>query len=186
MASVGSKVPRILQTVSAGEINVLRAAQHVCNENASVRANDATMVLALAAHKGVDAVKEDVDKCQHLIVPDSEADKDDDVEDTQKHVVPVRVLERRISDRLATVLGGRREASCTYGRVDVLTDTDVIEVKHVSRYKGGIGQALVYRTCFPGTRARLHVYGEEEKMPLFVKARKACKSLDVDFSFEFV
>lgn len=97
-----------------------------------------------------------------------------------------RFVERRIRDKLAKVLGGETEVPCTFGRVDVLTDTHVIEIKRVTGYKAAIGQVQVYGDCFPGKICRIHLFGRESQMSVFKKARMACKARNVDLTFEFL
>lgn len=52
------------------------------------------------------------------------------------------------SDALAKRLKGKREVCCSQGRIDVLTNTYVIEVK-ISDWRAGLAQALVYASCYP-------------------------------------
>ena len=71
--------------------------------------------------------------------------------------------------RLAKQIKGRTEVLCRAGRIDILTNSEAIEVKSKKQWKHGVGQALVYAKAtnrFP----RLHLYGNkrlgqfEEKM----------------------
>jgi len=45
------------------------------------------------------------------------------------------------------------------GVIDILTPDEIIEVKNVGGWKGGIGQLLVYAEYFPGKNLRLHLFG---------------------------
>jgi O-phosphoseryl-tRNA(Cys) synthetase len=52
--------------------------------------------------------------------------------------------EQRIIEHWARKLNGDTEVKCQSGRIDIMTDTQVVEVKHVNRWKNALGQALAY------------------------------------------
>jgi hypothetical protein len=66
--------------------------------------------------------------------------------------------ERAISLLLLEQEGGETEAVCEIGRVDLLTDEYVIEVKHVSRWMEAT-KVLLYARHFPGRKPRVHLFG---------------------------
>ena len=70
------------------------------------------------------------------------------------------VSEAEISNKIAGQENGTREVTCRFGRVDVLTATEVIEVKRVADYKGAIGQVVCYAREFPSHKPRIHLYGK--------------------------
>jgi hypothetical protein len=74
---------------------------------------------------------------------------------------PKDPAEQRMSNKLAGILGGIREASNPSGRVDVLTKLYVIEVKKACNWKHGIGQALVYQFYYPDKKPVLFLFGED-------------------------
>ncbi|WP_204138400.1 hypothetical protein [Halomicronema sp. CCY15110] len=57
--------------------------------------------------------------------------------------------EREISDILQKHLGGQREVMVEDGRIDLLTDKLLIEVKASSRWDDTIGQVLKYKRHYP-------------------------------------
>jgi len=67
--------------------------------------------------------------------------------------------EKRVRDRLQKSIGGIAEAETPVGRIDLLTDTEVIEVKRVEDWKGALGQVLAYQTFYPNHKARPHLFG---------------------------
>lgn len=96
-----------------------------------------------------------------------------------------RGVERQISNNLARGIGGRREVRCLHGLVDILTDTHVIEVKHVENYKHAIGQVMVYGLCYPDHGRRVHLFGSKNVDTIVVlNAMNACKKLGISCSFE--
>lgn len=52
--------------------------------------------------------------------------------------------EARWSDELSKKLNGQREIAIQSGRIDILTDSLVIEVERIDKWHEGIGQALHY------------------------------------------
>ena len=60
-------------------------------------------------------------------------------------------LEKRIRDQLHQELGGLTEVKIAVGRIDLLTNTEVIEVKQVNDWKSALGQVLAYAAFYPET-----------------------------------
>ncbi len=70
--------------------------------------------------------------------------------------------EREVQLCLSAELGPgvRTEVTCPSGRIDVLSPSEVIEVKQVDRYKHALGQVLAYSRHFPDRTPRLHLFSE--------------------------
>lgn len=68
-------------------------------------------------------------------------------------------LEFLIRDRLKSVVGGRAEVSCPCGRIDLLTQTCIIEVKKLSQWKWALGQILSYHSFYPEHTPVLYLFG---------------------------
>lgn len=81
---------------------------------------------------------------------------------------------------LNNVLKGQMEVPVATGRVDIVTDTQVIEVDKISNYAAGIEQALKYAQA-TGKKATLALYidGERDALELLQKASELCKSKNV-------
>ena len=58
--------------------------------------------------------------------------------------LPSGAKESQWRDALAAALGGKTEVRIPEGRVDVLTETEAIEVDFQHKWKEGLGQCLVY------------------------------------------
>lgn len=67
--------------------------------------------------------------------------------------------EKQVADRLSLKLQGQREVSTSFGRIDVLADDQLIEVKHYRSWKGAVGQVLAYSVDYPKHQKRIHLYG---------------------------
>jgi hypothetical protein len=79
-------------------------------------------------------------------------------------------LEKSIRDRLHQELGGQAEAPTKFGPVDLLTATELIEVKEFPDWKTGLGQLLAKANCYPSHTKRLHLFGK----PVNLKNIEAC------------
>lgn len=87
------------------------------------------------------------------------------------------------SDKLASELNGKREAVTLAGNIDVLTATEVIEVKVVKAWKCALGQVLVYGSYYPSHKKRIHLFGETQE--LFLKMIKShCSRFKVIVTWE--
>lgn len=71
-----------------------------------------------------------------------------------------RQTEKVVRDRLAkTIPGSQIEVLTESGRIDILTPSEVIEVKQVRRYKHAMGQVASYNYYYPRHTQRIHLYG---------------------------
>ncbi|NES00190.1 MAG: hypothetical protein F6J86_41415 [Symploca sp. SIO1B1] len=76
----------------------------------------------------------------------------------QKEKARYKRPEKEVQKRLAQSLQGEIEVQCKSGNIDILTDTQVIEVKKCKDWKHAIGQVLVYQLEYPDKQARIHLY----------------------------
>jgi len=93
---------------------------------------------------------------------------------------PVSVTENFWQVALNNVLKGKMEVPIATGRVDIVTDSQAIEVDKVSNYAAGTEQALKYAQA-TGKIPVLAVYidGERDGLELLQKADVLCKSKGV-------
>jgi hypothetical protein len=91
--------------------------------------------------------------------------------------------EKKIQVRLAKKLGGKLEVRTSSGTADIVTSTEVIEVKEASLWKGALGQVITYQLDMPHLSKRIHLFNVP---PKFNKTRveKACSSFDVLVTYE--
>jgi hypothetical protein len=92
--------------------------------------------------------------------------------------------ERLVRDRLQATLGGRTESPTPWGPIDLLTDTELIEIKGIHRWKEAIGHILVKSEAHPTHEKRLHLYGPHSTN--LDQIRSACTNLDIIVTFERV
>lgn len=96
-----------------------------------------------------------------------------------------RNLEAEIRNRLYQELGGEIEVITLAGRVDLLTATELIEVKKIEEWKDALGQVLSYSPFFPSHAKRIHLFGLVNPLKLAI-AQSTCSCLQVCVTFEEV
>lgn len=84
---------------------------------------------------------------------------------------------------LAIALDGQREVKTLAGSIDVLTATEVIEVKKIGSWKHAIGQVLVYGDYYPSHQKRIHLYGETQESFLTM-IKKHCEKRGILVTWE--
>lgn len=100
-----------------------------------------------------------------------------------------RVKECSVRDALASLVGGESEVETPAGFIDVLSDTEVIEVKYYKQWKHGLGQVLAYQSYYPCLARRLHLFahvGDVETRNYFALAKNVCDGHAVEVTFEEV
>ena len=106
-----------------------------------------------------------------------------------KEVVSHRVYECSVRDALADIVGGVTEVRTPSGMIDVLSKTEVIEVKYYRQWKGGFGQVLAYGSHHPQLAKRLHLFAyapDANAGELVDLAKSVCGSHAVDVTFELI
>jgi predicted DNA-binding protein YlxM (UPF0122 family) len=93
-----------------------------------------------------------------------------------------RSLEAQIRDRLHAEYGGAIEVQTSYGPIDLLTATELIEIKRIEDWKTGFGQVLAKSPAYPQHGKRLHLFGNSDRTLRNVKA--CCKEFEIMVSFE--
>lgn len=68
--------------------------------------------------------------------------------------------EKPVQKTLWKEIGGRREVPVPHGFIDILTDTEVCEVKIWNDYGDALTQVKRYANYYPGRRMRIHFFGE--------------------------
>lgn len=98
---------------------------------------------------------------------------------------PVKLTEKQVQKRLAKNLGDvKREVPTLTGKIDILTDNELIEVKSVNSWKCAVGQVLIYGQFYPNYQKRIHLFGEAS--PNFLSMiRSHCTPFDIEVTWEF-
>ena len=69
------------------------------------------------------------------------------------------------------------------GAIDILTATEVVEVKKIGSWKHAIGQVLVYGDYYPSHQKRIHLYGETQESFL-TTIKKHCEKRGILVTWE--
>lgn len=56
------------------------------------------------------------------------------------------------------VKGDEMEVKCIYGRIDIMTNNEIIEVKTAKHWKHALGQIKVYHKLFKDKKMRIHLF----------------------------
>ncbi|MBE9216725.1 hypothetical protein IQ247_29415 [Plectonema cf. radiosum LEGE 06105] len=94
-------------------------------------------------------------------------------------------IERGIRDRLKVELGGEVEVITAVGRIDLLTVTEVIEIKNINNWKEALGKILAYSSFFPEHSKRIHLFGRPDLAKLAL-AQATCSEFGITVTFEEV
>jgi hypothetical protein len=87
-----------------------------------------------------------------------------------------------IQSRMHQEHGGTIEVHTLAGRIDLVTDTEVIEIKRINHWKDAFGEVLAKGRYFPNHQKRIHLFGEAEKLkPTIVTT---CEGMDILATFE--
>lgn len=93
-------------------------------------------------------------------------------------------FEKQAVARLVAVLtNAQTEVATEYGLIDILTPTELIEVKVAPKWKHAIGQVLAYSVAYPEHTKRVHLIGMDECFEL-APVQRVCDSLGVRLTHE--
>ncbi|MBE9018893.1 hypothetical protein C7Y66_10995 [Chroococcidiopsis sp. CCALA 051] len=88
-------------------------------------------------------------------------------------------LECQIRNRLHAVLGGLTEVTTPAGRIDLLTEAEIIEVKAIKDWKAALGQVLIYSAFYPQHQKRLHLFGTASELEALADIEAAVISFGI-------
>jgi len=97
--------------------------------------------------------------------------------------------EQLVRDNLSKQLDGAIEIINENGYIDVVTETQIIEVKHVENWKHALGQILAYGSDdkFSKLQPRIHLFNDDKKIietEIKNKIIKTCKKYNCIVTFE--
>ncbi|MBO3458495.1 hypothetical protein G7B40_024950 [Aetokthonos hydrillicola Thurmond2011] len=92
-------------------------------------------------------------------------------------------IESNIRDCLKAELSGEVQVVTAVGGIDLLTESEVIEIKEISNWKGALGQILAFSSFFLDHQKRIHLFGRLDltKLPL---AQAICSEFGITVTFE--
>ncbi|MDB9372345.1 hypothetical protein [Nodularia sphaerocarpa] len=72
-------------------------------------------------------------------------------------------IERKIQIRFQKEPQAKINVSVPVGYIDVLTSTEIIEIKQASDWKHAVGQVVCYAVYYPSHQKRLHLFGDADQ-----------------------
>lgn len=75
-------------------------------------------------------------------------------------VTDEKVREKTIQEKVQRMFGGQREIHTPVGYVDLVSDTEIIEVKEAKAWKHSFGQIVAYSKFFPNHQKAIYLFGE--------------------------
>ncbi len=87
-------------------------------------------------------------------------------------------------DKLAKSLNGQTEVKVPTGRIDILTNNQIIEVKHIKKWKDALGQIIAYGSFYPNYQKRIHLFGLENDNNLTRLIQEQCRKQNIIVTFE--
>ena len=91
--------------------------------------------------------------------------------------------EVRMKFALQAALGGKTEVKTLLGRIDLLTETELIEVKPFKDWKSAIGQVLVYGSFYLQHKKRIHLFDRQDQ-PKLNLIQNACNEYGIEVTFQ--
>lgn len=101
----------------------------------------------------------------------------------RRYVKKIGSPERNVCERLSKELKGEREVCLENGkRVDILTETEIIEVKNYKGMLGAVGQILYYGRYYPKKTKVIHLFGHDGKRD--EEYESMCEDLGIKVRYE--
>ena len=95
----------------------------------------------------------------------------------------MRLPESHYRDKLAVIEDGKREVPVPSGYIDVLTDTELIEVKCHTGWKEAIGQTLAYGHYYPDHQKRIHLVFPNDDAVDISMVQQVCSPLNIRVTY---
>ena len=93
-------------------------------------------------------------------------------------------LEYDVQQKLNKKFNGECEVSTELGIIDILTDTQIIEIKNFKDWKSALGQILIYSTFYPEHKKCIHLFKTRNDKILLKKIEDVYKKYDVHLTYE--
>jgi hypothetical protein len=88
--------------------------------------------------------------------------------------------EKDIKIKLHKELGGEIEVETEVGYIDLLTDTEIIEIKHGLNWKHAVGQILIYSLVYPKHKKRIHLFDIKKTYVIELY----CKTYNIEVTYD--
>jgi hypothetical protein len=89
--------------------------------------------------------------------------------------------EFEIQCRMHQELGGDIEVHTIAGRIDLVTATEVIEIKKIAHWKDAFGEVIAKGQFFPKHQKRIHLFGTSDRLMEVIMPTCAAENVTVTF-----
>jgi len=89
-----------------------------------------------------------------------------------------------IRTRLSQALNGLPNVTTLYETVDVLTSTDIIVIRELTRWAEGLGMLRAFSTEFPNKQQHLHLFNTDGDNSLLTKIISLTNHLAITLTLE--
>lgn len=76
------------------------------------------------------------------------------------------------------------EVKTDAGFIDLLTYTEIIEIKHIINWKQAVGQILIYSFDYPKHTKRIHLFSDSEILSPNKLIEKRCSKYDIKITYD--
>ena len=105
------------------------------------------------------------------------------INEVEHQNIELQTRDRLLINHFPTAL---KEVKCPAGRIDLLTEAQIIEVKKISDWKSALGQILVYSAYYPEHKKRIHLFGSDADKEKLLDIELSCSAFDVLVTFELM
>lgn len=97
---------------------------------------------------------------------------------TKSQQIKTNRREHNLRDLIANELNGRTEVQTAVGFIDILTDSEIIEVKSFLKWKEAVGQVILFDLALPDNKKRTKVivlFGDDRNNSYDIASRYCSK-----------
>lgn len=78
------------------------------------------------------------------------------------------------------------EVKTEFGRIDCVTNHEIIEIKKISSWKEGLGQLLVYTLDYPDYSRKLYLYGKTKEPKKLNRITSICNKYNINVTYRCI
>ena len=93
-------------------------------------------------------------------------------------------IEKEIQQKLQKSLDAQIEVETPIGYIDILTDTQIIEIKNITHWKSALGQILSYGSFYPEHQKILYLFNKTESKIDTIQIENICKKYQIEVRYD--
>lgn len=95
----------------------------------------------------------------------------------------VKGAEAEVQAKMEKETGGSMQR-CPVGTADIVTEDEIIEIKHWHYWKTALGQIIAYGHYYPNLAKRIHFFGAHPPDEYMDKITKICNAQEIEVTYE--